>query len=147
VNWWLNTSRRILKYNSVSAFGLPLKFTVLTALVELAGADYLAATAVAVEIVILHNFVWHLRWTWRDRSFALSRRGVLFRFCLFQCGAGAIAMTSNLVSMRLLVGSAGLHYLAAAVAATIVAGTANFLFSEFVVFLSPPRGVNPANVP
>ena len=25
---------------------------------------YLVATAVAIEVSVLHNFVWHLRWTW-----------------------------------------------------------------------------------
>ena len=30
--------------------------------------NYLMATLVAVEAAILSNFVWHYRWTWRDRS-------------------------------------------------------------------------------
>ena len=133
----------------VGALGLVVKFSVLTAMVELAGAGYLAATAVAVEAVILHNFVWHLRWTWRERCAGLSRRQTIARLLKFQFGSGAVAMVANLPVMWLLVNRLGLHYLPANLAATAVAGTVNFLLSEFFVFLAPSQGrpVRLATVP
>ena len=30
------------------------------------GVHYLLATAVAVELAIVANFLWHERWTWQD---------------------------------------------------------------------------------
>ena len=37
--------------------------------------SYLTATALAVELAVLNNFVWHQLWTWRDRpSLTLMRR-------------------------------------------------------------------------
>ena len=140
MTWWARAIRRILRYNAVSVFGLPLKFAILTALVELTGAGYLVATAVAVETVILHNFVWHLRWTWRERNAELSGRQIAIRFAKFQFGSGALALLANLLMMRWLVNGMRLHYLPANLAATVVAGTANFLLAEFFVFLGPPNG-------
>jgi putative flippase GtrA len=147
VTWWARGIRRVLRYNTVSVFGIPLKFAVLIAMVELVGFGYLLATVVAVEVVILHNFLWHLRWTWRDRSTGLSRRQVAARLLKFQFGAGAVAMLANLLVMRWLVNGLGFHYFPANMAATVVAGTANFLLSEFFVFLAPDRRVNLATVP
>jgi putative flippase GtrA len=126
--------KRFLKYNVVGALGLAVKFLALVALVEAAGLGYLAATAIAVEMVVLHNFLWHLRWTWRDRSAGLSAREV--RGCLlrFHLGTGAVAMVANLGVMRLLVETGGVHYFTANLAATAFAGLANFTLSEWVVF-------------
>ena len=46
--------------------GFALQLGVLALLLRL-GLHYLAATALAVELAVLHNFAWHERWTWRDR--------------------------------------------------------------------------------
>ena len=132
---------RFLRYNLVGAMGLSVKFSVLTALVELAGVGYLASTAVAVEAAVMHSFIWHLRWTWRDRSTGLSRRETLMRLLRFHLGAGAVAMLTNLLVTRFLVQEFGIHYAAANLAATVFAGLANFMISNFVVFASRPVGV------
>ena len=44
-----------------------------------AGLSYPAATAIAVEAAILHNFLWHERWSWADRL----EGGRLLRFARF----------------------------------------------------------------
>jgi putative flippase GtrA len=131
--------RRLFRYNLVGAMGLGVKFSVLAGLVELAGAGYLPATAVAVEAAILHNFVWHFRWTWRDRSAGLSWREALRRLWKFHLGTGAVAMLANLLVMRLLVEELGVHYALANMAATVVAGLANFMINNFVVFTPADR--------
>jgi putative flippase GtrA len=131
--------RRFFRYNLVGVMGLGVKFSVLAGLVELAGAGYLAATAVAVEATILHNFVWHFRWTWRDRSAGLSRRAALRCLWKFHLGTGAVALLANLLVMRLLVEELGVYYALANIAATVVAGLANFMISNFVVFAPAER--------
>ena len=131
--------RRFLRYNLVGLLGLGVKFSVLTALVELCGLGHLLASAIAVEATVLHNFTWHLRYTWRDRCEALPARGVLARLLRFHLANGVVGMTTNLVLMRLLVDDLGLHYLAANAVATATSGVVNFLLSELVVFVAPAR--------
>jgi putative flippase GtrA len=130
---------RLFRYNLVGVMGLGVKFSVLAGLVELNGAGYLAATAVAVEATVLHNFVWHFRWTWRDRSAGLSRREALRCLWKFHLGTGAVALLANLLVMRLLVEELGVHYALANIAATVVAGLANFMISNFIVFAPAER--------
>ena len=74
---------RLCKYGAVGLLGLSVKFSVLIYLHESLGLGYLMATAFAVEAVVLHNFVWHLRWTWGDRSCGISRKEVLARLLRF----------------------------------------------------------------
>ena len=59
--------RRWLKFNSVGAIGIGVQLSVLTLLAGHLGLNYLLATALAVETAVLHNFVWHEKWTWADR--------------------------------------------------------------------------------
>lgn len=127
--------KRFLRYNLVGVLGLGVKFSLLASLVELAGMGHLAATAIAVEAAVLHNFTWHLRFTWRDRSVGLSSRAVLARLLRFHLANGAVGMTTNLVLMRLLVDGLGLHYLPANLLATSTAGLFNFLLAGSCVFV------------
>jgi dolichol-phosphate mannosyltransferase len=126
--------KRFLKYNAVGAMGLAVKFGALVALVEWAGLAYLVATAIAVEASVLHNFGWHVRWTFRDRSEGLSARELCACLLRFHLGTGLVGMVTNLVVMRLLVETFGVHYFIANVAATMLAGVANFTLAEVVVF-------------
>ena len=44
-----------------------MQLSVLALLVRL-GVHYLVATALAVEIAVLQNYYWHVRWTWKGRD-------------------------------------------------------------------------------
>ena len=55
----------------VGAGGFMVQVVTLHALAA-AGLPYTVATALAVEAAILHNFIWHERWTWGDRVAALK---------------------------------------------------------------------------
>ena len=57
-----------LKFNVVGAIGIGVQLAALTLLRDGVGLHYLLATAIAVEAAILHNFLWHMRWTWREAS-------------------------------------------------------------------------------
>jgi putative flippase GtrA len=126
--------KRFLRYNMIGLLGLSLKFCVLALLVELAHFRYILATVIAVETTILHNFSWHTFWTWGDRSVGISLGKVLTRLLKFQGCNGAVGLLVNVLVVRSLVGALGLHYFVANVAATLVAGLASFLLSEFFIF-------------
>jgi putative flippase GtrA len=135
VNDGVSNPVRFAKYSAVGLLGLTVKFGVLIGLCDILQMGYLAATALAVEAVVLHNFFWHLRWTWGERSRGLSPKEVLARLWRFHLGNAAVAMAVNLGAMELLVGLAGLHYVAANLAATAGAGLANFVISNSLVFV------------
>ena|SRR6187399_3127594 len=124
-------SQRFFRFNLVGVIGFVLQLGVLAILVR-AGMHYLAATAVAVEIAILHNFLWHDRWTWRDRPASGSARlGRLGRFHLLN---GLVSLVGNLALMRLLVGTFGVPTLPANLLAVLVCAAVNYATSDRLVF-------------
>ena len=97
------------------------------------GLHYLPATALAVEIAVLHNFLWHGSFTWKDRA-PVSRTEVVRRLIRFNISNGAISLAGNLVLMRLLSGALHVNYLAANVVSIAILSLANFLVSHTFVF-------------
>ena len=58
---------RWLKFNVVGGIGIVVQFAALFLLKSVLHFNYLAATAIAVEAAVVHNFVWHEQFTWADR--------------------------------------------------------------------------------
>jgi putative flippase GtrA len=104
-------------------------------LAVVAGWPYQLATTFAVELAVIHNFVWHDRWTWRDR--AGSHRRWLTRFLRYQLTTGATSVAGNLLCTSLLV-ERGVPVLAANAAAVAMMGAANFIVSDRWVFSRGP---------
>jgi putative flippase GtrA len=121
---------RWLKFNAVGGMGVAVQLGALALLKSGLRVDYLLATAAAVELALLHNFVWHERWTWRDRG-AGGRAGRLFRFHLAN---GLVSIVVNLLLMRILVGRMHWPYLAANVAAIAAGSVVNFFLGDLLVF-------------
>ena len=63
----MNTFIRWGKFNLVGAMGMVVQLGALALLERCAAGHYLYASAAALEITLLHNFVWHVHYTWRDR--------------------------------------------------------------------------------
>lgn len=139
--------RHWLKFNAVGAIGIGVQLGALTLAVGGLGMDYLPATALAVEIAVLHNFVWHERWTWAERAAGRTWPTSLARLLRFNLSTGLISIGGNLLLMRLLVGSLGLHFLAANLATITACSIANFLASDRLVFTPLPvvRADGPAS--
>ena len=92
--------------------GIAVQLACLAFFKDVLHLHYLVATALAVEIAVLHNFVWHQRVTWKDRPGG-SPREAAFRLTRFHLGNGLISLVGNVLLMRLLVGGLHLHYLIA----------------------------------
>jgi putative flippase GtrA len=123
---------RWLRFNAVSALGIAVQLAALSVFHGWLRFEYLAASALAVESAVLHNFVWHERWTWRDR--AGSKGGVFIRLLRFNLSTGVLSIVTNLLLMRWLVGTLHAPYLAANLAAIAAGSVANFLVSDLFVF-------------
>lgn len=105
----------------------------LALLIRVAHLHYLAATALAVEAAVLHNFYWHQRWTWRDRP-AASWRESAHRLGRFHLLNGAISLAGNLAIVTLLAGLLDIDPVVASTVAIAVCSLLNFSASEALVF-------------
>ncbi len=124
---------RWMKFNLVGAIGIGVQVSTLAVLTGILHLNYLLATALAVEAAVLHNFLWHERFTWADRA-SLSRGALLGRLLRFHAGNGAISICGNLLFMRLLVTQAHLPVLPSNLVSIALCGVLNFLVSDRLVF-------------
>ena len=123
-----------IRFNVVGVFGFALQSGALFVLTH--GAHpfgYLLATATAVELAVLNNFVWHQRWTWRDRPSATTGE-TLGRLAKFNITNGAVSLTGNLIFMSILVGRLGLPILGANVASVAACSICNFFLADRIAF-------------
>jgi putative flippase GtrA len=126
---------RWVKFHAVGVIGVVVQLAALAFFKSALGLYYLTATALAVEAAVLHNFWWHERWTWVERTRQSAGLGVLLaRLLRFNLTSGLVSIAANLVLMRLFVGSLRLHYLPANMLTIATASLANFLLSELFVF-------------
>jgi len=124
---------RWLKFNAVGALGVGVQLGVLLTLKSGFHLSYPFATALAVEAAVVHNFLWHERYTWADRVQPSWRKSVP-RLLRFNLTTGAVSIIGNLVLMKLMVGFGHMNYLVANGVAIVLCSLANFLVSEQWVF-------------
>jgi putative flippase GtrA len=123
-----------LKFNVVGLLGFALQsgtFFVLTHNAHPVG--YLVATATAVELAVINNFVWHQHWTWRDRPSATIRE-TLCRLAKFNLTNGLVSVAGNLILMSLLVGRLGLPIAAAYLVSVATCSIVNFVLADRIAF-------------
>ncbi len=124
---------RWIKFNAVGAIGIVVQLAALAVFRSWLKMDYLLATGLAVEIAVLHNFLWHERFTWADRPAARPMQS-LVRLIKFNASNGAVSIAGNLALMRLLVGKLKFNYVASNLVAIVVCSLVNYLLGDRFVF-------------
>lgn len=126
----MNTFIRWCKFNVVGAMGMVLQLAALAVIDRWAAGHYLYATAAAIELTLVHNFVWHLRYTWRDRRDGSA----LGQFVRFHLSNGLVSMLGNLALMPILVSEARMPLLIADSIAILCCSIINFCLGDHWAF-------------
>jgi putative flippase GtrA len=127
----LSTLIRWGKFNAVGAIGMAMQLGSLAALNAAWPGHYLLATAAALELTLLHNFAWHMHYTWRDRR---ERSSVLGQLVRFHLSNGMVSMAGNLALMPLLVRVVHLPVVAANAIAILCCSLVNFALGNCWAF-------------
>jgi dolichol-phosphate mannosyltransferase len=123
-----------LKFNVVGLIGFALQSAALFVLTHTAySISYLAATAVAVELAVLNNFIWHQRWTWSDRPTS-SKKETWQRLVKFNVTTGLVSLIGNLVLMSILVGRFRLPISGANVITVVACSLLSFFLADRFAF-------------
>ena len=130
-----------LRFYAVGVAGMVVQLASLTVLKSGFGMSYLLATAIAVELAVLHNFYWHERWTWADRA-GLSAAGQAGRLLRFHLTNGLLSIVVNMILMGALVGRLKMPYLPANIIAIGTCSLLNFFAADRFVFAgsTPEQG-------
>jgi putative flippase GtrA len=126
----MNHFIRYWKFNLVGALGMVVQLAALAAINRCVPGHYLYATAGAIELALLHNFVWHLHYTWRDRRDGSAPTQIV----RFHLSNGLVSMLGNLALMRVLVFQAHLPLLLANSIAILCCSVANFCLGNCWAF-------------
>jgi putative flippase GtrA len=127
----MNTFIRWSKFNVVGAIGMVVQLGSLALFNRLVPGHYLYASTAALELTLLHNFIWHLNYTWRDRRNPTALPAQLLRFHLSN---GLVSMLGNLALMRILVDEARLPLLVSNSIAILCCSVINFCLGDSWAF-------------
>jgi putative flippase GtrA len=130
-----NQAVRWLKFNAVGGIGIIVQLSVLAVLASGLHLNYLIAVALSVEAAILHNFLWHERLTWGDRT-RVAAEHRLRRLLRFNLTTGLFSIAGNLLLMRVFAGMLGINYVLANLLTIAACSLANYVVSDRVVFRS-----------
>lgn len=111
--------------------GMVVQLVALALINRWTGGHYLVASAVAIELAVLHNFVWHVHYTWCDRR---DDPAVLSRLLRFHLSNGLVSIVGNLVLMRVLVHELRLPVLVANEIGILCCSLLNFCLGNLWTF-------------
>jgi len=134
-----STRQRFARFALVGAVGILVQLAALRFLTHELGMGYLLATVLAVEITILHNFLWHEWFTWSDRA-ADSAGTVIGRLLKLNGSTGGISLAGNVVVMQLMVGVAHLDFLLSNLIAVGCCSVLNFFINDRLIFTTRKAG-------
>ena len=133
--------RRISAFVTVGTVGFLIQLASLALMTTAAGWPYEPATAVAVQLAVIHNFFWHERWTWRDRR--VQQSALTTRFWRYELTTGASSIVSNVLCTALLVERFGIAAIPANAMTVVLMSAVNFIVSDRWIF---SRGLAAATV-
>ena len=132
---------RWTRFLTIGLLGFLLQVGALAILTSRLHWTWLPSTVVAVELAVVHNFVWHARWTWRDRPGNWPAR-----FVRFQLANGAASIAGNALLMALLVGLGGSPAVPANILSVAMMSVMNFLAADRWVFGRRPNTEETAKI-
>jgi putative flippase GtrA len=121
--------KRFFRFNLVGLLGIVTQLTTLTVLNHAFPRYYLLTSTFAVEFTLLHNFVWHLHYTWPAES-QHRTHDALAQLLRFHLSNGLVSLGGNLTLMRLFVRSAHMPVVFANALTIACCGLANFLLAQ-----------------
>ena len=134
---------RPLAFVAVASRGFVIQMAIVAALTRATSIPAEAATAIGVELAILHNFLWHESWTWRDRIAA----GRLCRFLAYQLATGSISLAGNVLVVGIAVRAYAVDPAAANLLAVAIMSVGNFLAADRWVFARGAAALALASLP
>ena len=119
-------------FGAVGAIGFGVQIAAVAWLTRVVGWADGPATAAAVALAVLHNFLWHECWTWRDRTAA--RRGVVPRFARFTMIVGTTSVVANVFLTTAYGAVFGVTAVTANTLAVASMAVVNFVLADRAVF-------------
>jgi putative flippase GtrA len=125
--------KKWMRFNAIGTMGVCVQVAFLFVLKTFLHLNYLLATLFAVQFALIHNFFWHLRWTWKETAGG-TKWQAFRRFVKYNSSTGTLSILGNLGFTSLFVQMVHLPYLICNLMAIGACNIANFLLARNFVF-------------
>jgi putative flippase GtrA len=123
----------IVRFYVVGLMGVGVQLAALAGFTRGFGFEYRISTALAVELALIHNFLWHERWTWPGAASEQRLR----RLWQFHVSTGAVSIAANVALTSMLADLCRMPHLLANALAILIASVGNYLAADRVVWAAP----------
>jgi len=128
---------RWIRFNIAGLLGMIVQMIVLMVATRLFGVNYILATVLGVECALIHNFIWHERYTWHEQKLSRALPKVMERLLRFNLTVGAFSILGNIIFMRIFAGELEFPLIPATLLTIAILSIGNFLISEYHIFSEP----------
>lgn len=119
------------KFMAVAWLGMVVNTACLYLFKGVLGIRIIPASILAIEIAILHNFLWLRWWAWRDRQ---HRPPFFKQLLVYNAATGAVDLAANVSVLWILSTFFGVHYLLANLLGMIAGPFIKFWLNEKLIF-------------
>ena len=124
---------RFGRFNLVGLLGSVLQLLLFYLSVKHLGLSAVKATPIAVELTLIHNFLWHEWFTWRyPRPIGFCER--IVRLLMFHVGNGFTSLAGNTLLTHFLMEKLRVPALMSALAAIVICAPLNFVLADRWIF-------------
>ena len=131
----MNHAKKLLAFDfirfcMVGTLGFGINFGLLTLLYKKIGAPLFFSQLLAAEIALFHNFIWHHKWTYKNKNVSKTIKNLLIQFH----ATSWMAIVGSAVIISVLVNKAGLDYVLALILSSGAALAWNFAWTKLVIW-------------
>jgi putative flippase GtrA len=98
------------------------------------GMRLIPASMLAIEVAIIHNFIWLRYWAWSGRVVDGKRPPFFRQLFIYNIATGAVDLVANVSILWLLATLFGVHYLLANIIGMILGPFIKFWVNEKLIF-------------
>ena len=123
------------KFNLVGLLGMLVNSGCLYLLKGAVGIPLIPASVISIEIAIVHNFIWHRHWTWRDRN-VQNPPSFIKQLLVYNIMTGLVDLSINVIVLWALTTIFGVYFMIANVFGMIMGPCFKFWINEKFIFRS-----------
>jgi dolichol-phosphate mannosyltransferase len=122
------------RYMVVSWIGMVVNTACLYLFKGVLRIPIIPASMMAIEIAIIHNFVWYRNWAWRDRREQKTQLPFFRQLLLYNVATGLVDLLVNVSILWLLYRFFGVYYLIANIIGMILGPFIKFWLNDKIIF-------------
>ncbi|MBU0518750.1 GtrA family protein [bacterium] len=124
---------RSTKFNLVAWMGMIVNSACLYLFKGILHIPIIPAGLLAIEIAIIHNFLWHRYWTWNDRN-GENPKSFFKHLLIYNSMTGLVDLVANITVLWSLTTFAGVHFMISNLCGMMLGPFIKFWLNEKVIF-------------